>query len=99
MVQINGRTAPCSATHVNGSLTLLVATSRSCRPCQLQHQLLDRLAARLPTVQYLDVEDQPELAQQYAVTSLPTLLVLQGARVKRVAIGLQSESAVLSLVA
>ena len=63
---------------------LLVFTSPTCAPCKLQqlpivNRLLvdwgDRIDARV-----IDVTEQPEVAQQYGVWSLPTSIVLKADR-------------------
>ena len=63
---------------------LLIFTSPTCAPCKLQQipivdQLMrdwhDRIEVRL-----IDVTEQPEIASQYGVWSLPTTIVLKADR-------------------
>jgi thioredoxin 1 len=61
--------------------TLLIFTSPTCAPCKLQQiPIVERLMidwrGRLD-VQLIDVTEQPELAGQYGVWSLPTTIVLK----------------------
>jgi thiol-disulfide isomerase/thioredoxin len=63
---------------------LLIFTSLTCAPCKLQQlPIVDRLMlewnARV-TVQVIDVTEQPEIAEQYGVWSLPTTIVLRSDR-------------------
>lgn len=60
---------------------LLIFTSPTCAPCKLQQiPIVERLMidwrGRLD-VQLIDVTEQPELAGQYGVWSLPTTIVLK----------------------
>ena len=46
----------------------------------------------------INIDEQPELAQQFAVMSIPTLLVFKNGEVTNKTIGLQSKDAILSLL-
>ena len=55
----------------SGRSALLVFTSPTCGPCKLQQlPIVDRL------VRVIDVTEQPEVAVQFGVWSLPTTIVL-----------------------
>jgi thioredoxin 1 len=48
-----------------------------CQPCKMQKPILERVAANnsaLLEVEYVDVEENPELANQYDIRSVPTLV-------------------------
>ena len=67
-----------------GRSTLLVFTSPTCAPCKLQqlpivNRLLVEWSDRIET-RVIDVTEQPEVAQQYGVWSLPTSIVLKADR-------------------
>ncbi len=60
---------------------LLIFTSPTCAPCKLQQlPIVNRLMTdwndRID-LQVIDVTEQPEIAQQYGVWSLPTSIVLK----------------------
>ena len=64
----------------SGRSTLLVFTSPTCGPCKLQQlPIVDRLMLdwrdRID-VRVIDVTEQPEVAAQFGVWSLPTTIVL-----------------------
>jgi thioredoxin 1 len=64
--------------------TLLVFTSPTCAPCKLQqvpiiNRLLVEWSDRIE-VRLIDVTEQPDVAQQYGVWSLPTSIVLKADR-------------------
>ncbi len=67
-----------------GRSGLLVFTSPTCAPCKLQQlPIVDRVLAdwrdRIE-VDIIDVMEQPDVAAQYAVWSLPTTIVLDAQR-------------------
>ena len=65
-----------------------------CSPCSAQAPILDKLAKELGdkvSIGKLNVDDYPEIASQYSVMSLPTLLILKNGQVKNTFVGLQSE--------
>ncbi|HZY42046.1 MAG TPA: thioredoxin domain-containing protein [Anaerolineae bacterium] len=59
---------------------LLVFTSPTCAPCKLQQlPIIDRLMMEWSDkigVRVIDVTEQPDVAKQYGVWSLPTTIVL-----------------------
>lgn len=56
-----------------------------CGPCRNQGPIVDELAEDGFAVGKVDVDEEPELAQQYGVMSIPTLLVFrEGREVNRV---------------
>ena len=63
---------------------LLVFTSPTCAPCKLQQvPIINRLMVEWSDrieVRLIDVTEQPDVAQQYGVWSLPTTIVLKADR-------------------
>jgi thioredoxin-like negative regulator of GroEL len=68
----------------SGRAALLVFTSPTCAPCKLQQlPIVNRLMAEWSDkieVRVIDVTEQPDVAQQYGVWSLPTTIVLKADR-------------------
>ena len=61
-----------------------------CGPCHVMGPILDELAADLAgtaTIGKVNVDDYPELASQFGVHSIPTLLVFQDGQVVDKAVG------------
>ena len=61
-----------------------------CGPCRAIAPVLDDLATELEgrlKIAKVDVDKNPQLAQQFGVRSIPTLLVMQGGEVKEQMIG------------
>lgn len=61
--------------------TVLVQfTSQQCSHCQTMQPVLQRMANEGCPVQAIDVDQQPDLAQQFQVTGVPTFVVLTSGR-------------------
>jgi thioredoxin 1 len=67
-----------------GRSAVLVFTSPTCAPCKLQQlPIIDRILADWRDkieVEIVDVTEQPDVAAQYGVWSLPTTIVLDAQR-------------------
>ena len=65
-----------------------------CGPCQMQSPVVDAVAESLGDqvkVCKVNVDEQMELAREFAVASIPTILVIKNGEVAYRAVGLQSE--------
>jgi thioredoxin 1 len=69
-----------------------------CAPCRLVAPVLEEIAAKHGdkiTVVKLNVDENPETAAAYRVTSIPTLNVYQGGQVVKQVIGAQPKARLL----
>lgn len=67
-----------------------------CAPCRRLTPILEELASDYEgkvTVVKIDTETEPELAQKYGVTAMPTLLFFKDGQIKDSVRGLQSRPA------
>ena len=66
-----------------------------CGPCQMQGPILEELAAEREDViiAKVDVDQNQNLAMQYRVMSIPTLMVFRGGQAVASAVGLQNKAA------
>jgi len=72
-----------------------------CGPCKMQLPILEKLAGRVSgqaVVAKVNVDDAPNLAGRYGITSIPTLLLFKGGKVARQFVGLQMEAALVSAI-
>lgn len=71
-----------------------------CGPCRAQTPILETLAASDPSVKIakVNVDDNEELAIEYGVRSIPTLIVFEDGAPKAKAVGTQSLSELKSLL-
>ncbi|MCM3778658.1 MULTISPECIES: thioredoxin [Microbacterium] len=61
-----------------------------CGPCRMVSPVLDEIQSDNPdkiTILKLNVDENPQLAMQYQITSIPAMKVFQGGEVKTTIIG------------
>lgn len=65
-----------------------------CNPCRTISSRLENIAKKHPeiTVIKINIENNPELATQYNVKSIPTILFFNNGALKKTVVGLQKES-------
>lgn len=69
-----------------------------CGPCQRQGPIIDEMANEGFNVGKVNVDEEPGLAQQFSVMSIPTLILFEnGKEVKRL-VGLNSKEALTELM-
>ena len=71
-----------------------------CGPCKMIAPIVDQIAQERPDVKVckVDVDTQPELAIQFKVISIPTILIFRNAEVVNKAVGLRSKEQLLQLL-
>ena len=71
-----------------------------CGPCRMLSPIVDEVAEERSDVKVgkVNVDEQPDLAAQFGVMSIPTLLVFQNGRLVNQAVGARPKSGVLSLL-
>ena len=71
-----------------------------CGPCRMVSPIVDEIAEENP--QYLvgkiNVDEEPELAQAFEVTSIPTLAVLKGGNLVNVSSGARPKPQILAML-
>ena len=71
-----------------------------CGPCRMVAPILEEIAAERSDVKVckIDVDQAPDLAAQFRVASIPTLVVLKGGKVTAKTIGACPKSEILALI-
>jgi thioredoxin 1 len=70
-----------------------------CGPCRAVSPILDQIAAEHGdklTIVKVNVDEEPQLAMQYGITSIPALNVYQGGQVVKQIIGAKPKPALLN---
>ncbi len=72
-----------------------------CGPCKTLAPVLEDVARELTgriKVYKVDVDNSPDLADQYQIINVPTLIVFEHGHIKRTMVGEQPKQAILSLI-
>ena len=71
-----------------------------CGPCRMLSPIVDEVAEERTDVKVgkVNVDEQPELAGEFGVMSIPTLLVFKGGKLVNQAVGARPKAGVLDLL-
>ncbi len=71
-----------------------------CGPCRMVSPIVDQIAEEYEQyfVGKVNVDEQPELAMQFGVTSIPMLVVLKGGKIVNQSLGAKPKDQILSLL-
>ena len=71
-----------------------------CGPCRMVSPILEEIAQERPDIKVVkvNVDEQPQLAAQFGIMSIPALMVVKEGRVVNQAVGARPKNAILSLL-
>ena len=71
-----------------------------CGPCRMVSPVVDEIAAERTDIRVgkINVDEQPELAAQFRVMSIPTLIVIKNGKITNRATGARPKSQILGLL-
>lgn len=71
-----------------------------CGPCRMLSPVVDEVAETTPGIKVgkVNVDEEPELAAQFGVMSIPTLVVMQGGKPVQTSVGVIPKAAILRLL-
>lgn len=71
-----------------------------CGPCRMVGPILDEIARELSDVKVgkINVDEEPELARQFGVMSIPTLIVMKDGKAVNQAVGARPKDQILALL-
>ena len=71
-----------------------------CGPCRMVAPIVDEIAKERSDIKVgkVNVDEQPELASQFGVMSIPTLVVMQGGKVVNQAVGVRPKDQILAML-
>ena len=71
-----------------------------CGPCRMVAPIVAEIGEEYPEilVAKVNVDDYPELAMQFGIVSIPTLIVMKGGEAVNKAVGARSKADILSLL-
>ena len=71
-----------------------------CGPCRMVVPIVEEIAVERADIKVgkINVDEQPELANQFGVMSIPTLVVMENGKIARQAIGARSKRDILAML-
>ena len=71
-----------------------------CGPCRMVSPIVDEIAEENTAIKVakINIDEQPQLASQYGVMSIPTLLVFENGDVIEKAVGARNKSFILQML-
>ena len=72
-----------------------------CGPCKTVSPIIDEIADEVFTLKVgkINIDEQPELAAEYKVMSIPTLAVIKGGVLVKKSVGAKSKAEILDMMA
>ena len=71
-----------------------------CAPCRMVVPLVEEIADERPDIKVgkINVDENPELAVQFGVMSIPTLVVMENGKIVKQAMGARTKKAILAML-
>ena len=81
-------------------LTVVDFWASWCGPCRLLSPIVEELAGEMTDVNFakVNVDDEPDLANQYNINAIPTLVLLKGGFQVAQSVGLKTKEELRSLI-
>ena len=71
-----------------------------CGPCRMVGPILDEIAAEREDIKVckINIDEEPELANEYQVMSIPTLMVMKNGEIVKQAAGARPKAQILAML-
>ena len=71
-----------------------------CGPCRMVGPIIDEIAKERPDVKVckVNVDEEPELASEFHIMSIPTLVVIENGNIVNQAMGARPKDAILAML-
>ena len=71
-----------------------------CGPCQMMGPILEELATKHPEIKVgkINVDEQPELASEFGIMSIPTLVVMKNGKIVQQVSGARPKETILTMI-
>lgn len=71
-----------------------------CGPCQMLLPVIEELADEVTDAKIckVNIDEQPELAEQYHIMTIPTLMVVKNGKVASTSVGVKPKAAILEML-
>ena len=71
-----------------------------CGPCRMLSPVVDKISDENSSINVgkVNVDEQPELARQFGVMSIPTLVVFKNGKIAQQSVGVRPKGAILKMI-
>ena len=71
-----------------------------CGPCRMLSPVVDQIAQEHQDIKVgkVNVDEEPELAREFGVMSIPTLVVMEAGKVVNTSVGVQPKAAIMAML-
>ncbi len=71
-----------------------------CGPCKMLSPVIEQIAKERDDIKVvkIDVDKETDLARQFGIMSIPTVMVIKDGKVKNTSLGFKSKEAILALL-
>ena len=71
-----------------------------CGPCRMVVPIVEQIAGERPDIKVgkINIDEEPALAQQFGIMSIPTLVVMEDGKILNQSIGAKPKGAILSML-
>lgn len=71
-----------------------------CVPCRMLSPVIEEISNEVPDAKVckVNVDEEPELASQFQVMSIPTLVVMKNGKPLRTALGVQPKASIMKML-
>ena len=85
---------------VKEGLVLVDLYATWCGPCKMLSPIVDEVSEEVKGLKTfkVDVDESPEIAERYNVSSIPTLLILENGELKNMSVGYVPKQKILDLL-
>ena len=84
----------------SGKIILLDFYADWCGPCRMLSPVVDEFAEENPdfVVGKINVDKEPELSEEFGVSSIPTLVVMKDGKILNKSVGAKSKQQILEMI-
>jgi thioredoxin 1 len=71
-----------------------------CGPCRMLSPIVDEISEERDDIKVckINVDEEPELSKQFGIMSIPTLVVMEGGKLKNKSVGVVPKEAILEML-